>query len=92
MLLFACVQDDPVTETTASSEERTDVATDSPAEPDGKDAAAGSPGAGDLFIGHSDPAKSFDTTYRSVRFYDRALTAEEVAANAKVDGYGVAAE
>ena len=48
--------------------------------------AAGSLGAGDLFIGHSDPAKTFDTTYRSVRFYDRALTAEEVAANAVVDG------
>ena len=53
---------------------------------------AGSLGAGDLFIGHSDPAKSFDTTYRSVRFYDRALTAEEVAANAAVDGYGATAE
>ncbi len=48
--------------------------------------AAGSLGAGDLFIGHSDPAKTFDTTYRSVRFYNRALTAEEVAANAVVDG------
>lgn len=50
---------------------------------------AGSLGAGDLFIGHSDPAKSFDTTYRSIRVYNRALTAEEVAANAAVDGFGV---
>ena len=47
---------------------------------------AGSLGAGDLFIGHSDPAKSFDTTYRSVRFYNRALTAEEAMANAIADG------
>ena len=47
---------------------------------------AGSLGAGDLFIGHPDAAKSFDTTYRSIRFYDRALTAEEVLANAAVDG------
>ncbi|MBQ9780274.1 MAG: hypothetical protein IJW00_04950 [Clostridia bacterium] len=48
----------------------------------------GSLGASDLFIGHNAQGKMFDTTYRSVRFYDRALTAEEVAANAKVDGYG----
>ncbi len=47
---------------------------------------AGSLGAGDLFIGHSDPSKTFDTTYRSIRFYDRALAAEEVMANALVDG------
>lgn len=53
---------------------------------------AGSLGAGDLFIGHSDPAKSFDTTYRSIRVYNRALTAEEVAANAAVDGFGADAE
>ncbi len=46
----------------------------------------GSLGASDLFIGHSAQNKMFDTTYRSVRFYDRALTAEEVAANAVVDG------
>ena len=44
--------------------------------------------AGNFFIGHSDGAKTFDTTYRSIRFYDRALTAEEVLANAKVDGFG----
>ncbi len=46
----------------------------------------GSLGASDLFIGHAAASKQFDTTYRSVRFYDRALTAEEVAANAVVDG------
>lgn len=46
----------------------------------------GSLGAPDLFIGHADAAKTFDTTYRAVRFYNRALTAEEVAANAVVDG------
>ena len=50
----------------------------------------GSLGASDLFIGHNAQNKMFDTTYRSVRFYDRALTAEEVAANAAVDGYQVA--
>ena len=49
----------------------------------------GSLGASDLFIGHNAQNKMFDTTYRSVRFYDRALTADEVAANAAVDGYGV---
>ena len=46
----------------------------------------GSLGAPDLFIGHADAAKTFDTTYRAVRFYNRALTAEEVMANAVVDG------
>lgn len=51
---------------------------------------AGSLGAPDLFIGHADAAKSFDTTYRAIRFYDRALTAEEVMANAVVDGFGSA--
>ena len=52
---------------------------------------ANSLGASDLFIGHSDAAKLFDTTYRAVRFYERELTAEEVLANAKVDGYGATA-
>ena len=46
----------------------------------------GSLGAPDLFIGHDAAAKTFDTTYRAIRFYDRALTAEEVMANAVVDG------
>ena len=50
------------------------------------DTAAGSLGAGDFFIGHNDVNKTFDTTYRAVRFYDRALSAEEVLANATVDG------
>ena len=50
--------------------------------------AAGSLSAGDFFIGHSDPTKTFDTTYRSIRFYSRALSAEEVMANATVDGFG----
>ncbi len=50
----------------------------------------GSLGASDLFIGHAAASKQFDTTYRSVRFYDRALTAEEVAANAVVDGVATA--
>ena len=52
----------------------------------------GSLGAPDLFIGHDAAAKTFDTTYRAIRFYDRALTAEEVAANAAVDGFGADAE
>ncbi len=50
----------------------------------------GSLGASDLFIGHAAQSKQFDTTYRSIRFYDRALTDEEVAANAVVDGVGSA--
>ena len=52
----------------------------------------GSLGASDLFIGHNAQNKMFDTTYRAVRFYERALTAEEVAANAAVDGFGADAE
>ena len=32
--------------------------------------------------------KTFDATYRAVRFYNRALRADEVKANAVVDGYG----
>ncbi len=46
-------------------------------------------GADDLYIGHESAQKSFDTTYRTMRFYSRALTAEEVAANAAADGYTV---
>lgn len=42
-------------------------------------------GADDLFIGHDSAQKSFDTTYRSMRFYNRALTAAEVKANAASD-------
>lgn len=50
--------------------------------------ANGSLGVEDFFIGHSQDTKLFDTTYRSIRFYNRALTAEEVQANATVDGFG----
>lgn len=49
-------------------------------------ATVGSLSAGNFFIGHTDAAKTFDTTYRSIRFYNRALSAEEVNANATVDG------
>jgi hypothetical protein len=52
--------------------------------------ASGSLSAGNFFIGHSDPAKAFDTTYRSIRFYNRALTAEEAMANAVTDGVATA--
>ena len=43
-------------------------------------------GANNLFIGHDEAHKLFATTYKSIRFYDRALTAEEIAANADADG------
>ena len=43
-------------------------------------------GANNLFIGHGDPSKQFSTTYRAIRFYDRALTAEEIMNNAEADG------
>lgn len=43
-------------------------------------------GADDLYIGHADASKTFTTTYRSMRFYDRALTAEEIKQNAIADG------
>ncbi len=46
-------------------------------------------GANDLFIGHDSAQKTYNTTYRSMRFYSRALTAEEVKANARADGYKV---
>ena len=44
-------------------------------------------GAGDLFIGHSDASKDFETTYQNIRFYTRALSAGEVLHNAAVDGH-----
>lgn len=50
--------------------------------------AQGSLSVGNFFIGHTDATKTFDTTYRSIRFYDRALSADEVKANATVDGFG----
>lgn len=43
-------------------------------------------GADNLFIGHVGN-KAFRTTYRSLRFYRRALSAEEIRRNAAVDGY-----
>ncbi len=43
-------------------------------------------GANNLFIGHAEANKKFSTVYRSIRFYDRVLSAEEIANNAKVDG------
>lgn len=42
-------------------------------------------GADTLFIGQ-EGSKAFDTVYRSIRFYDRALNPAEVAHNAVVDG------
>ncbi len=51
-------------------------------------ASASSPksmGADTLFIGH-EGSKAFDTVYRSIRFYNRALNPAEVAHNAVVDG------
>lgn len=54
-----------------------------------KVAEAASPramGANDLFFGHSDASRNYDTTFRAIRFYNRALTAEEIMKNAKADG------
>ena len=47
-------------------------------------------GADNLFIGHETASKYFETTYRSIRFYNRELTADEVKQNAQVDGTYVA--
>ena len=41
---------------------------------------------GTFFIGHNDANKSYDATIRSLRFYNRALTAEELVANAQAVG------
>ena len=46
-------------------------------------------GANNLFIGHAAANKSFSTVYKSIRFYDRVLTPEEVANNARADGVTV---
>lgn len=43
-------------------------------------------GANNLFIGHASANKNFSTVYKSIRFYDRALSPEEVAGNARADG------
>ncbi len=40
---------------------------------------------GDLYIGHDQGSRNYKTLFTSVRFYDVALTAEQVAANAAVD-------
>ena len=47
--------------------------------------ACGAMGAGDLFFGHAEGNRYFEAVYRSIRFYDRALTPEEVKYNADVD-------
>ena len=56
----------------------------------GKKAAdAASPnamGANDLFFGHPDPSRNYETTFRALRFYNRVLTADEVLQNAQTDG------
>ena len=46
-------------------------------------------GADNLFIGHAAANKSFSTVYKSIRFYNRVLTPEEVANNARADGVTV---
>ncbi len=43
-------------------------------------------GANDLFIGHDSTQKNFNTTYRSMRFYNRQLSDTEVMKNALADG------
>jgi hypothetical protein len=42
-------------------------------------------GANNLFLGHPDSTRNYDTTFRSLRFYSRELTAAEVLQNAKAD-------
>ncbi len=42
-------------------------------------------GAGDLYIGHDQASRNYKALFTSVRFYNVALSAEEVAANAAVD-------
>ncbi len=42
-------------------------------------------GAGDLYIGHDQASRNFKTLFTSVRFYNVALTADQIAANAAVD-------
>lgn len=50
-------------------------------------AASGSCGAvGPMFFGHPDATRSHKTEFKSMRFYNRALTAEEVKNNSKADG------
>ncbi|MCQ2430895.1 MAG: hypothetical protein MJ192_11265 [Clostridia bacterium] len=43
-------------------------------------------GADDFFFGQDRNTHNYDTTYRAMRFYNRVLTAAEIAQNAKADG------
>ena len=43
-------------------------------------------GANSLRLGNSAPGYSFNALFESIRFYDRALSAEEIARNASSDG------
>ena len=55
----------------------------------GKNTAENRPAPTDLFIGYPAAKAStyaYELTYRSMRFYGRALTADEVTHNAKIDG------
>lgn len=49
-------------------------------------------GADDFFFGHYKDTHNFETVYRAMRFYNRELTAAEVAQNARADGAGAAVE
>lgn len=42
--------------------------------------------AGNLFFGHTGSTKAHTANYEGFRFYNRALTSDEVATNAKADG------
>lgn len=41
---------------------------------------------GNLYFGHAEGSKLHEADYKSMRFYNRALTKDEVANNSKVDG------
>ncbi len=51
--------------------------------------ACGPMGADDFFFGHAEANRFFDAIYRDMRFYNRTLSAAEVKANARADGYDV---
>ena len=44
-------------------------------------------GADNLFIGQTIESRSYEATYKNIRFYSRPLTAEEIAQNALAAGY-----
>ena len=44
-------------------------------------------GANDLFIGQTEPSRSYNALYKNIRFYSRPLTADEVGQNAASMGY-----